>query len=328
MRAVNYFSLCSICIVTLFIALTGCGKSTINTPRLVSFDVSPQNTVAFEGTGNESPDLYIMNLKTNKVRRLTNTPDFEQAPAFDSAGKLIAYSASHQPMGPYHIFVRSVDGNKTRQLTTDGGVCDRQPRFSPDGSKIVFTRAHRYRRYAPHVIVGYTWDNYDIYVMDIKTGSLRRITNQNYYSAGCATFLEDGKTIIFQASVGGSKTVDEVIMTVDSSQAKPVPKKITTGSSCFYSVRSKQIVYIDDRKVPYDYEVWKMDPDGTRQKQLTNLHSYTYGLVCKPNGKQVMFISDPRRDDQPELLQVDISGKNPRKLAGSELFVRPLSWKP
>jgi TolB protein len=165
-------------------------------------------------------------------------------------------------------------------------------------------------------------------VLDINSGLLQRITNQNYLGVSNPSFCEDGKTVLFNVHEYKSGSSVDVVMTVDSSLASPVPKKVTNGAMWGYSVHSKQIAYIEDRKVPYDYEVWKMNPDGSKQKQITNMHSYIYNPVFTPDGKKIMFISDPKRDNLPELWQISANGGKPRKLAGSELFYSPLSWKP
>jgi eukaryotic-like serine/threonine-protein kinase len=70
------------------------------------------------------------------ARPIAATPATEIEPAISPDGKFVAYSAS-TPQG-FRIFVRSVDGGRPVLLAGDLNGDHHWPRWSPDGSRIVF----------------------------------------------------------------------------------------------------------------------------------------------------------------------------------------------
>jgi len=67
--------------------------------------------------------------------QLTLDPGLEIDPALSPDGKLTAYAAG--PLGATRLYVRQVDGGAPVAITAEGGVA-RRPRWSPDGSRLVF----------------------------------------------------------------------------------------------------------------------------------------------------------------------------------------------
>jgi Tol biopolymer transport system component len=94
------------------------------------------------------------------------------------------------------------------------------------------------------------------------------------------------------------------------------------------------VAFISDRIKPFHYDVFIMDRDGTNPTALgvTNVSHYNSAPVFMPDGKSVLFLAGTESDagNRPisSLWQVTAEGKNPRRIAGSDLFTRPLSWKP
>ena len=72
-------------------ALAGCGVEHAN----VSFDVNAQGTLlAFSSADG---DLYLLQLSSRSMERLTQTNVEESPPAFSPDGQRVAYSAGPQP---------------------------------------------------------------------------------------------------------------------------------------------------------------------------------------------------------------------------------------
>ena len=128
----------------------------------------------FSGNGNGGKDLYLLDLTTNKVTRLTNTPDYENYPAFSPDGQTIVYQSAKALDQPRHLFLRSLDGKSVRQLTNTPATSDDNPRFSPDGEKIVFTRSQRFHSEARGENA---WSGADVFVVNRNGSGLFQVTH-------------------------------------------------------------------------------------------------------------------------------------------------------
>ncbi len=136
-----------ILVVCVLIALTPMIQNSMNTHHRpgghgdVSFAISPGgNTVVFNAVGEGGRDLYLLDLKTLRTRRIAATADYEVDPEFAPDGNSVVYAAGKPGERADHLFLRSVDGQTLKQLTAEDAN-DESPAFSPDGSLIAFSRA-------------------------------------------------------------------------------------------------------------------------------------------------------------------------------------------
>jgi Tol biopolymer transport system component len=306
----------------------------------IAFDLSRTGEQIVFTSADE--DLYLLDLKTSQVRQLTQTEALERTPSFSPDSRQIVYAAQEKGASASFLFTRSIDGKQLRQLTNAEGVCDWSPSFSPDGSRIVFARAHRYR---PYSMGGWTWDDWDVYVMKSDGTELKRVTDEKYRGASSPKFLADGKTLIFSAEAErypGNTT--RVVFEVQATGDRP-PKLLTAdypkerktaawGSDPSVSADGASIAFISDRENPFGYDVCIMNRDGTKPRPLgiTNVSHYNQFPRFLPDGKSVMFLAGWRGDSfRPAdfaLWQVDSDGKNVRQVADYSLFTTPLKWKP
>lgn len=257
-------------------------------------------------------DIYTMGADGSGLTRLTKTPEHEDWPAFSPDGKYVVYVAkTHDGRG--QIYVMNADGSNPKQLTRNA-LYDWLPSFSPDGSKIVFVRAHRYREYS---MGGYVWDDLDIYVMNADGSGEKRLTQNNYYMMSAPYFSPDGKYIIFSAEDGKPNSTPDIFL-LDAGGRHP-PQRLT-HSPCyntepFFSPDGKRIVFISDRAKPYYYDVWIMNADGTRPRQVTRLNPQQASPVFAPDGKSILFLSETDLlSGRYDLLMVGPDGKHLRLL--------------
>ena len=81
-------------------------------------------------------DLWLLNLATSALTRLTNDPAVDTEPAWSPDGQSI-YFTSDRAGGP-QIYRLEVANPKRIQRITFGSGYDARPRVSPDGMKIAF----------------------------------------------------------------------------------------------------------------------------------------------------------------------------------------------
>lgn len=94
------------------------------------------------GHGRNYKDLYLVRSDGTDLRRLTNLPGYNGDPAWGPGGR-IAFGSDRG--GNFDIYTMAADGRDQRQLTDfhgTGGFAA-YPRWSPDGSRIVFDAESR-----------------------------------------------------------------------------------------------------------------------------------------------------------------------------------------
>ncbi|SEC03938.1 amidohydrolase family protein [Terriglobus roseus] len=130
--------------------------------------------------------LWSLPIGGGTAKRLTD-PFLEPArPDWSPKGDLIAFQGYKG--GQFHIWVMKPDGTGVRQLTNGHGD-DREPRVSPDGTKVAFASDRAMK------------GNYDIWVVDIASGALtqKTSTEKEEYEP---TWAPDGQSIAFVSGVG------------------------------------------------------------------------------------------------------------------------------
>ena len=324
-----------------FIGLLGCivPHGWLVEHGTVSFDISPDGQeIVFVSADS---DLFLLHLQTLQVSQLTKTAAKEETPAFSPDGESIAYATTIDGREGTCLFVRSLDSKEVRQLTSDPGTNDSMPSYSSDGSRIVFARAHRHR---PYSMGGWTWDDWDLYVIKSDGTQLRRVTQQKSYGVGSPKFLPDGSHIVYSAAPDRTRGPSPTILVADVSGEQP-PRPLTNdyaarkqggawASAPDVSSDGRSITFISDRVKPYHYDVFIMNRDGTapRPLGLTTISRYNQHPAFLPDGRSLLFLAGKEwnAESRPifSLWQMDADGKNPRCIAESELFTHPLRWKP
>ena len=117
----------------------------------------PNGRIAFAlNDGSGSAELYSVNADGSAMRRLTWTPQDEQAPSWSPDGTRIAYESS---LGG--VWVMNADGSGQTKLTS--GTQDIDPAWSPDGTQIAFGRPSS--------------NGWNLFVMSADGSALRRVSD-------------------------------------------------------------------------------------------------------------------------------------------------------
>ena len=324
----------------LFAAIVGCGGSSQAEHAKVSFDVSPDGKqVVF---ASDDGDIYLFDLNSSKVRQLTRSVAIESSPTYSPDGTNIVYADS-QDRKVGHIFRILLDGTHGEQLTNDPEVLDSCPIYSPDGTRIAFARAHCHR---PYSMGGWTWDDWDVYIMDVRGTSVTRLTHKNYRAINRVVFSRDGNSILFSADNNRAvsdltSNVFEVSVEGSDHPPKPaVPQPTTTGKYAAWAFEpncspdGKKIVVISDRAVPFHYDLVVIDVASGSAEVLgaTSVSHYNSLPVFTPDGQRILFLAGAGQDtgSRPtfSLWSIGVDGKNAKKMAGSQLFTDPMKWSP
>ncbi len=149
--------------------------------------------------------LYIRDTKSGKVKRLTKQSDHDEFyPSFSRDGKYITYTTwDDNKLGTVRV-VRS-KGGKGKVITTEPGHYV-EPKFSPNGKKVVFNR------FTGGYLLSPEWSmEPGIYVADVKGKNMERVVK----SGSDAHFGDDNDRIFYTAYQAKSYGTKRKLMTVN-----------------------------------------------------------------------------------------------------------------
>ncbi|HKG20813.1 MAG TPA: winged helix-turn-helix domain-containing protein [Blastocatellia bacterium] len=227
-------------------------------------------------------------------------------PAWSPDGKtLLAPTQSYNGQQPYASIVElSIEGGTTRTLLAGRWTWIGQLTWLADGSGIVLT----------------AWDSDSevmsdqVWIMSYPKGETRRVTSDvnGYLGLGASA---DARII------AASQSTPAVNFWVAPGGDWTQARKITNGAGDIYSQRLG-LAWTPDGRIIYSTrqsgnpDVWVMEPDGTRQKQLTFEPGADLQPVPSPDGRYIVFVSTS--DGKTRLKRMDSDGGNSVLLADGD----------
>ncbi len=313
-------------IVPLFLFLSGCP---FGTPRDhyrphghqdTTIDASPvDDSILFNATGSGGRDLYLLRLGDLSVVQITDSPNYEVAPAFSRDGQKIAYAAGVPSDRADHIFTIGIDGKSQKQLT-DGDANDTSPRFSPDGLQVVFARDKTYIWGG----LAANWENGGVICVINADGTGERQLTPDDTFAQTPSFAPDGKSVIYFTNGGAFST----LLDGNASPIRIGPPK----SYADFSTDGIRMVYCDGKYSP-DYEVFVSNADGTHMSQITTSANGCFHSVFDRSCKKVYFLMEewlqgPSGVPKSSIWTVNIDGSGQVPITDVSLFDTPAGWEP
>ena len=292
--------------------------------------LSPDNrSLAFVSSRGGSTDIYIMDLASREIRNLTNAPGGDFRPSWSPDGQTIAFSSDrdtgfpHQdypgPAGKWDhvqaagVYVIDIDGTGLRKLTTDPEMMAGSPKWSADGSTIVFYEMLVRATVSAHFGGGSS----SIVSVDVATGE---------------------RTV--HASGPGLKVSPQFI------GPDRIAYLIKTRSSGTLAFTSGEESAPEDRANPS----WSRDGERVvyHAGQLETMHHYSntpgrrlLGTVAKPgfelvhasgwpavspDGRTLVVSERTPSADRMALVLWDVDGTNPRRVYQDDVTVMGLEW--
>jgi Tol biopolymer transport system component len=161
-------------------------------------------------------DVFTMRPDGTDVQKVTDSVGFSGDAAYSPDGSLIAFDADRGTNADLSVYVIRPDGTGLHRITTPpAGSSDTEPRFSPDGTELVFTRfqgGHVMQPGREHArAAGDSGDTSAIFTVHLDGTNVHRITGWGVKTEQ-ADWSPDGSTIVFEQGccrlgLGGIYTV-------------------------------------------------------------------------------------------------------------------------
>jgi Tol biopolymer transport system component len=264
-----------------------------------------------------------------KIKRLTKDLFFDDAPSFSHDGKKIIYHSDtiffsedyglkKREARKSRIFVMDVNGeNKTclsskeRDDSSEQFAC-----FSHDDKKIVYEKENQYPEQKDTAFNL----NRDIFLKDLNTGKVRRLTNNDTYD-GLASFSPDDKRILFVCDRPGERSLIH-ILNLDTGENKSVVFKKSLTERITRKPGGLVIPYCpsfspDGEKILFHAgyktrKIFLMNENGENLKCLTKGQTDDFFPAFSPGGEKIVFVSN--QQDQEDLYLVNPDGLNRTRL--------------
>ncbi len=258
-----------------------------------------------------------------------------ESPFFDSR---IAYIAETGPKGHRmkRLAVMDSDGANMRYLTS-GQATALTPRYSPDYSKILYlsflngepsiyiydlaTDTQRLLvrsknpTFAPRWSPDGKWvlysmaiaGNTDIYKIPSVGGQAQKLTDSPGIDIG-GSFSPDGGQIVFESDRSGSQQI--YVMNADGSNQHRISFFGGRSATPEWSPRGDQIAFTH---IAGNLRIAVMTPSGQNMRYLTDSWQ-DEAPTWSPNGRIVQFFRTAQNSGTASIWQVDLTGRNERKL--------------
>jgi dipeptidyl aminopeptidase/acylaminoacyl peptidase len=170
-----------------------------------------------------------------------------------------------------HLWLVPVDGAEPRRLTT-GTVRDMRPIFSPDGTRVAFTRATPGKDKVPT----------GIRILDLAGGE-PEAPALGELSAGEIAWSPDGRRLAFTAQADPQR----LIVGKAPKDDEPLARRVTT-----LDYRYDYEGYLDRRSQLHVVDA----ADGAKPRRLTDVSSGVSEICWRPDGLAIAYAADPRED--------------------------------
>lgn len=258
-----------------------------------------------------------------------------ESPFFDSR---VAYIAETGPKNHRmkRLAVMDSDGANMRYLTS-GQATALTPRYSPDYSKILYlsylngepsiyiydlaTDSQRLLARSKNPTFAPRWSpdgkwvlysmaiagNTDIYKIPSSGGQAVKLTDSPGIDIG-GSFSPDGSQIVFESDRSGSQQV--YVMNADGSNQHRISFFGGRSATPEWSPRGDQIAFTH---IAGNLRIAVMNPGGQNMRYLTNSWQ-DEAPTWAPNGRIVQFFRTEKTSGAASIWQVDLTGRNERKL--------------
>ena len=266
-----------------------------------------------------------------KIKRLTNDLLFDDAPSFSPDGKnILFYSDTSYYLEDYglkkiqlkrsRIWVMDQEGQNRICLSPAGEqeTSERFARFSHDGNYLVYEKENSPPRTGD---TSFNCDR-DIYLKNLSSGEVRRLTHDPTYDALPSFSLDDKEIIFLSDRPGGESSIYKLDLKTGETQNIYMkeswnekiglytrPQEMVLPYYPSFSPNGKKILL----HAGYDTRgIFLLDPGKEELTRLTDRKTDCYFPSFSADGKKIVFVSD--HPEEEDLYLMDDDGTNLMRL--------------
>ena len=241
--------------------------------------------------------------KDHRVKQLAIMDSDGANHRFITTGKATALTPRYSPDYRSIVYLSYLNGNPriyiydiaagSQRLVTQSTNPTFAPRWSPDGKWILYSMAVN--------------GNTDIYRVSANGGPSTRLTDAPGIDVG-GSYSPDGSKIVFESDRSGSQQI--YIMNADGSNQRRISFFGGRAATPEWSPRGDQIAFTH---MAGNFRIAVMSPGGGNLNYLTNSWQ-DEAPTWAPNGRIIQFFRTERNSGRTSLWQVDLTGRNLRRL--------------
>jgi len=253
---------------------------------------------------NRTKRLAIMDQDGANVQYLTQGRTLALTPRFSPNQQMITYM--NLEAGQPQVYLLDLATGQQQRLGSFGQMTF-SPRFSPDGATIVFSVEQ----------AGTT----NLYALPIGGQRPVQLTSGSAIDTG-PSFSPDGTRIAFESDRGGSQQI--YIMGAQGGGAQRISYGEGSYSTPVWSPKGDYIAFT--KRHSGQFHIGIMQPDGSGERVLVSAF-HAEGPTWAPNGRVLMYFSDPGGNDGARLYSIDVWGRNNQQIP-TETFASDPAWSP
>jgi len=260
--------------------------------------------IAFVGTATGNKEIYLCDYDGYNVKQVTHDKSIALLPRWSPQGDKLFYNSYKEGEGPALYLMDVASGRSTRVSARKG--LNTGAAWAPDGQSVALT-----------LNVG---DNMDIHRIDLSGKIKDRLTN--YWGINVSpTFSPDGTKFAFVSNRSGGPQIYVKDLTNAREERITFEGKYNTSPS-WSSLNRIAYTGLDEGR----FNIFTIDPDGGRLRQLTAGQGNNEDPCWYVNGRHLMFSSS--REGGFHIYLMNANGQNQRRVTNFKGEQTSPSWSP
>jgi len=204
--------------------------------------------IVFHSNRDGNWEVYIMNNDGTAQTNISNHSTDDAYTAWSPSGDKIAFSSKRRNGTNYDLWIMNPDGTEKIPITNNN-FDEYGADWSPNGEQIVY---HNYQH-----------NNWEIFVVDIDSDSLIRLTDNYPTYDAYPAWSPDGELIAFCSNRDGNYEI--YTMNANGSNPRRITDNPAEDNHPDWSPDGSRIIFRSNRTG--DRELWSVDPDNLSDLQ-------------------------------------------------------------